>query len=85
MELLIFQSVFPYRKEYILFILWVTRESPSKMKCGNQHVLSLLLTAITVQYLIGPKLCGIDCSGQDTGQATIAKLLNLTFKFKFNI
>ena len=29
MELLIFQSVFPYRKEYILFILWVTRESPS--------------------------------------------------------
>lgn len=58
---------------------------PSKMKCGNHHVLSLLLTAITVQYLIGPKLCGIDCSGQDTGQATIVKSLNLTFKFKFNI
>lgn len=53
---------------------------PSKMKCGNQYVLSLLLTAITVQSLIGPKLCGIDYSGQDTGQATIVKLLNLTFK-----
>lgn len=50
---------------------------PSKIKCGNQYVLSLPLTARTIQYLIGLKLCGIDCSDQDTGQATIVLKLSI--------
>lgn len=66
---LLFQSVFPYPKDYILFILELTWQNllPSKTKWGNQYIMSLLPTAMTIQYLMGLKLCGIDCSGQDSG------------------
>ena len=72
-------NLFSHIKRNTSYSFWESYESllPSKMKCGNQYVLSLPLTAITVQYLIGLKLCGIDCSDQDTEQATTVLKLSI--------
>lgn len=48
---------------------------PSEMKWGNQYVLSSLPTAMPLQYLMGLKLCGTDCSGHDSGHHRQAVLL----------
>lgn len=72
-------DLFSHIKRNTSYSFWESYESllPSKIKCGNQYVLSLPLTARTIQYLIGLKLCGIDCSDQDTGQATIVLKLSI--------
>lgn len=56
-----------------------------KMWAINMYC-SFTATARTIQYLIGLKLCGIDCSDQDTGQATIVlKAFNLFYQEKETI